>query len=55
MADVYELVELLEKSLKDASCDVVMLNKSEARSILKYLEREIFRHCEVDFDADFDY
>lgn len=55
MADVYELVELLEKSLKDTSCDTVTLDKSEARSILKYLEREIFMRREVDFDADYDY
>lgn len=54
MADVYELIELLENFLEDKSNTTLTIDRSEAKSILVYLERELFRHRR-DFDSDFDY
>lgn len=54
MADVYQLIKLLEDFLKDKSNTTLTIDRSEAKSILVYLERELFRHRR-DFDSDFDY
>ena len=54
MADVYQLIDLLEDFLKDKSNTTLTIDRSEAKSILVYLERELFRP-KRDLDADFDY
>ena len=54
MADVYQLIDLLEDFLKDKSNTTLTIDRSEAKSILVYLERDLFRYRR-DFDAAFDY
>jgi hypothetical protein len=54
MANIYQLIDLLEDFLNDKSNMTLTIDRSEAKSILVYLERELFRF-KRDFDSDYDY